>query len=881
MKRFSLLLGVALGVCSVGMAQDEPLAEQLRRKPTVCAPGVTETMGQIMARQNSSLPDTPRWMFGRPIKINKHGDVWTDPSPIDYMGDGSWPTSNPIYEVPEPRITVGASWLGPDSPNSGFFPPDSFGAVGPTQVFAVTNGRFRVYSKAGVLQYNVSSNTFFNSVRNASNASDPRVIYDTLAQRWIVCMINVTSPNRLMLAVSSGPTIVDSTSFTFYQFTQDAIGTQPSADAGALFDYPCMGVDNNAIYIGGNMFGSGTPSVFVINKASALSGGPLVVKDFRNIGGFTTPYGVNNMDATATQGYFMGLASANQIGFRKISDPGGNPTIGGLITVSVPSTGTPTNYAPQGSTSPIDSLDRRFFTAQIRTDRITGVKSLWASQNNKVTSAGAGSNAGDRIASRWYQFTNMTAATPTLAQSGNMFSSAATARHFSIPAIAMNGQGHAAIASTTYGADLFASVGGSFRLRTDPLGTLEAASILQASSTAYNTGLQSGRYRWGDYSQTVVDPSDDQTFWTFQEYCSANNQWGVRVIQIRPPAPASIASLTPNSITQGATTNIVVAGTSVAGTEFFDPGAGFTNRLAAALSGTGLTVNSVTFTSPTQFTMNVTATGGATLGARNLTVTNPDGQLSVLNGALTVVAGGAPAPTLTALNVTQKVTLSPSFTLTATGTNFTANSVVRWNGADRATTFVSSTQLNATILAGDLTSAAVVPVTVFTPAPGGGTSSTINFNVVRTILGQSVVLQDHVVAGFQPVVVEVRNVGSSTPLQTFNPILSGGAYSFQLDIAPGNYDVAVKGATWLRKVTSPVNFSGAQNITATAVNLINGDVNDSNLVDIADYSLLASAFDSTPSDGNWLVGADLNGDLIVDIADYSILANSFDLVGDN
>jgi trimeric autotransporter adhesin len=49
--------------------------------------------------------------------------------------------------------------------------------------------------------------------------------------------------------------------------------------------------------------------------------------------------------------------------------------------------------------------------------------------------------------------------------------------------------------------------------------------------------------------------------------------------------------------------------------------------------------------------------------------------------------------------------------------------VVQVNGSPRATTFVSPTQLSATILASDLGSSGALTITVFTPAPGGGTSA--------------------------------------------------------------------------------------------------------------------------------------------------------------
>jgi ABC-type multidrug transport system fused ATPase/permease subunit len=53
--------------------------------------------------------------------------------------------------------------------------------------------------------------------------------------------------------------------------------------------------------------------------------------------------------------------------------------------------------------------------------------------------------------------------------------------------------------------------------------------------------------------------------------------------------------------------------------------------------------------------------------------------------------------------------------------------MVQWNGADRATAFVSATQLTATILAADIAIAGTANVTVVNPAPGGGTSGDSTF----------------------------------------------------------------------------------------------------------------------------------------------------------
>ena len=87
---------------------------------------------------------------------------------------------------------------------------------------------------------------------------------------------------------------------------------------------------------------------------------------------------------------------------------------------------------------------------------------------------------------------------------------------------------------------------------------------------------------------------------------------------------------------------------------------------------------------------------------------------------VTVTAGPSATPVFSALNPSSAPTGGAAFTLAATGSGFVAASVVRWNGADRPTTFVSSTQLQAAIPATDLAVSGTAQVTIFSPAPGGG-----------------------------------------------------------------------------------------------------------------------------------------------------------------
>jgi hypothetical protein len=81
----------------------------------------------------------------------------------------------------------------------------------------------------------------------------------------------------------------------------------------------------------------------------------------------------------------------------------------------------------------------------------------------------------------------------------------------------------------------------------------------------------------------------------------------------------------------------------------------------------------------------------------------------------------------------------PAFELTVTGTGFASNSIVRWNGSNRTTTYISSSELRASIPASDIATLGIASVTVHTPQigsglpPNGGTSSSKTFVISNTV----------------------------------------------------------------------------------------------------------------------------------------------------
>lgn len=158
------------------------------------------------------------------------------------------------------------------------------------------------------------------------------------------------------------------------------------------------------------------------------------------------------------------------------------------------------------------------------------------------------------------------------------------------------------------------------------------------------------------------------------------------------------------------------------------------------VSGAVVRVNgsdrATTFVSSTQLTAQILAADLLAAGSLSITVNNPanatGGGGNSAQRFLTVNAILNPAPTITNLVPYSALVGAPQFTLTVNGSNFVNGSVVRVNGANRATTFVSATQLTAIIPVTDTASAGTLAVSVFTPTPGGGISTSLSFLITNT-----------------------------------------------------------------------------------------------------------------------------------------------------
>ena len=147
---------------------------------------------------------------------------------------------------------VGNGFSGP----SGTFavnaaPPDTNGDVGPNHYVQTVNTDFAVFNKSGTPVYGpVPINTLwsgFGGDCQTNNDGDPVVIYDPIADRWVISQFSVTGANG-----------------TTKPFLQCVAVSQTADPTGAYFrysfpyigfnDYPKMGVWPDAYYTTFNLF---------------------------------------------------------------------------------------------------------------------------------------------------------------------------------------------------------------------------------------------------------------------------------------------------------------------------------------------------------------------------------------------------------------------------------------------------------------------------------------------------------------------------------------------------------------------------------------------------------------------------------------------------
>jgi hypothetical protein len=817
---------------------------------TVGNKAVSETVGDIMTRQ--ILNETPRSVETE--KEKEYPNRKNLPQNPSSQNVSSYSSDLKIRNTPNQvlssaPITKGLSFTGGTLSGGGAYPPDNMGSIGPNQYIVAINSIITSYNKTtGVADgaLNVTTDIFFQKVITSGGyTSDPHIRYDRLSKRWIFIIIDVpassTVANRILIGVSQDSVITFNTVINFFYYQ----------NSGNFIDYPTLGIDKNALYIGGNLFNYAGTSFLgtigvVVQKSSIMGTGPMVATKFSlgtSSAGLYTPQGVDNLyDLNSTEGYFIGVDAAAYgiLDLVRVTNPGSaSPSVSSAVSITVPATSSPLTLYSKSCTYNLDADDERLFAAAIRNGHI------WTAHHIETTNAGVGSTSGTRIGARWYDLINFTTgSTPALYQSGTVYSSSLTTtrdKNYAYPTIAVNGQGHSLMGFTSTGYYSYANAGFTYRLSTDPAGTMTVPDSTTASSTAYNpTGdgaNASTTHRWGDYSMTECDPSDDMTFWTIQQFCNAANDYGCRVTQFKAPAPAPLLSATPNILSSDSNLTLVIKGdtTTTTGLGFYEPGVTFPKHLIASIDG-GIIVNSVSYVSPGTVVLNVTTTAG-TSGARTITITNPDGQVvssgsiftyqavvgpllaatpSALSGFSYIVGSGPTASrpfNLSGTNLTGypgsiTVTAPANYEVSLNDVNFAASQLVSYTSAT-----LSSTTLHIRLKSGLSTGSYSGNVT-----NAGGGATTINVacsGTVNPVPTPILTVSPGSLSGFSYSTGAGPSTSQSYTLSGINLTPASGSITVQ---CLTNYEVSTNGTTFSSSV-SPAYTGGTLSATLIYVRL--------------------------------------------------------------
>ncbi len=130
-----------------------------------------------------------------------------------------------------------------------------------------------------------------------------------------------------------------------------------------------------------------------------------------------------------------------------------------------------------------------------------------------------------------------------------------------------------------------------------------------------------------------------------------------------------------------------------------------------------------------------------------------------------------------------------------------------------------------------------------------------------------------------PLSVSFLQPGTSTVLFSATPTADTSGNFVVTGLPPRIYDVQMKYALALSKLARAVVVIGGDNPTVNFGQLAVGDVNNDDVVDLVDFSILRTTFGRCSGDAGYDARADLNGDGCVDLIDFSLLRTNFGQVG--
>jgi len=636
---------------------------------------------------------------------------------------------------------------------SAVLPPDTNGDVGPNHYVQWVNNSFAIWNKSGTLLYGpAAGNTLWSGFGGAcqtQNDGDPIVLYDPLADRWLMSQFALpdypNGPFYQCIAVSQTP---DPTG-AWHRYAFLAHNTK-------MNDYPKFGVWPDGYYMSVNQFSSSGAyagaGAFVFDRANMLAGNPATFQYFDldlvnpNFGGMLPsdldgakppPAGSPNYFVEVDDSSLIAPSDALRIWeFHVDWTTPANSTFGfsgqpntvlstGAFDPNMCSSNPPVNCIPQpGTTRKLDAIsDRLMYRLQYRN---------FGTHESLVVNHTVDVDGADHAGIRWYELRDPGGA-PTIYQQGTY---APDANHRWMGSIAMDGNGNMALGYSVSSGTVYPSIRYTGRLTSDPLGTMpQGESTLMAGGGSQEHSSS----RWGDYSMMAVDPVDDCTFWYTQEYyqTTSSADWRTRIGSFKFPfcSNPNLSTAVERASSSTATPGQILTYTlSLTNTSTLDASsARLTDTLPLSLTYvSGSASDGAVYVASTRaITWTGVVTAGSALSVTySAVITSPLDNGSLITNAATIY-DGVNAPFETA-PVTTTISSSPNLSASAKR----VSSVSASPGGVLTYTVTLSNTGNMNAYSARLTD--TLPITL-TYSPGSTTGGAIYTTATRTITWMGVV----------------------------------------------------------------------------------------------------------------------------------------------
>jgi len=392
--------------------------------------------------------------------------------------------------------------------NCGCLPPDTNAAVGNNFVVETVNVQMRIFNKTtGAMLLDQSLSTLFG----AYTGGDPYVVYDDTADRWYISAFNDLDSLLLAVSVDGDP-------------THGFLPTYHLTNVGGFPDYQKLGFNEDAIFISYNDFGRGGAAAAIasIDKAAALSG--------------TLTYFVSH---PAFQ--FRAMPPAQMHG------NGGNNGIKGSAEWFVSTDGTDAggstirvtklvNYLSNSPNFTYTSLPVKKYqyanTANQPGGDVTVFPNTTTTQvhyrNGNLVTAMASSTEKDGFnypKGLYYQIKVAGNSQPKLLKEGVIDPGPGVA--VQMPSVDEDKNGNLGLTWMQSSQIEYLSMW---------VGTVDKKGNLSSLAAAPGGGFFPFNFRIGDYSTTVIDPSDRTTFWSANEYIGSDggtNIWKTHIASFK------------------------------------------------------------------------------------------------------------------------------------------------------------------------------------------------------------------------------------------------------------------------------------------------------------------------------------------------------------